>query len=310
MAVAVGEAHHLVLDRRAVARSGATDAAGEHRRAVEPGGQHLMGCPVGEGDVTTHLRQPWKAAPVGAVGERRRARVARLLAGNAEVDAGAPQPWRGAGLEPAALDAEALKRLRQPGRGALAEPAPRGAVQPREQHAVQEGAGCDHQCAAADLAVPVGRYGGDPGIAHRHPGRHRLHHGQAMLLRHHALRRGRVGVAIRLAARRPDRRPLGAVQQAELNAGGVRELTHHAAEGVDFVHQVPLGGAADRRIARHAPDRRRLAGDQTNRTAHARRRQRRFDAGVTAAYDNEIEHRMRVKNTPRQTDRRPQYPAV
>ena len=43
VAVAVGEAHHLVLDRGAVARPAALDGAGEQRRAVDVGADHRVG---------------------------------------------------------------------------------------------------------------------------------------------------------------------------------------------------------------------------------------------------------------------------
>ena len=40
--LALGEAHHLVLDRRAIARADAGDLARIHRRAVEIGADHRM----------------------------------------------------------------------------------------------------------------------------------------------------------------------------------------------------------------------------------------------------------------------------
>ena len=61
MAVAVGESHHLVLDGGTVARAGSPDAAGEHGRTVEAGGQQLVGGAIGEGDMAAHLRQAREA---------------------------------------------------------------------------------------------------------------------------------------------------------------------------------------------------------------------------------------------------------
>ena len=51
----VGEAMHLVLDRRAVARADAFDHAGEHRRAVAAGADDLVRALVGRSDVATDL---------------------------------------------------------------------------------------------------------------------------------------------------------------------------------------------------------------------------------------------------------------
>ena len=55
VAVLVGEAHHLVLDGRAVARPDAFDDAGVHRRAVQAGADDFVGALVGVGDVARHL---------------------------------------------------------------------------------------------------------------------------------------------------------------------------------------------------------------------------------------------------------------
>ena len=49
-------------------------------------------------------------------------------------------------------------------------------------------------------------------------------------------------------------RALGAVEHAELDAGGVDDLAHLAAEGVDLADDLPLGDAADGRVAAHLGD--------------------------------------------------------
>ena len=294
MAAAVGEAHHLVFDGGAVARPGAADAAGKHRRAVEARGQRRVGGGVGKGHVAAHLRQARKPGRVGAARERRRMGVARLLVERAEVDAGAPQPGRGAGLEAPGLQTQAPERLRQAG-GRLLAVAPAGAaLQAGIQHAVEKGAGGHHQRPAADLLPGAGYHRGHPPIAGHHVHYGLLDDRNGGLRRHQRLRRGGVRGAVRLAPGGPDRRPLGAVQQPELDAGGIRQLPHHPAEGVDLVHQVALGRAADGRVARHAANGRGAAGDQARAAAHARGRHRRLDAGVSAANYDQIEHRFRL----------------
>ena len=55
MRALVGEAMHLVLDRGAVARAGALDRAGEHRRAIEGGTNDRVRALVGVRDVAGHL---------------------------------------------------------------------------------------------------------------------------------------------------------------------------------------------------------------------------------------------------------------
>ena len=63
-----------------------------------------------------------------------------------------------------------------------------------------------------------------------------------------------VELLVGLGARRVHRRALGRVQHAELNAAGVDALAHHAAERVDLANDLPLGDAADGRIAAHLGD--------------------------------------------------------
>ena len=290
MAVAVGEAHHLVLDGGAVARPGSLNAAGEHGRAVEAGGQQLVGGGIGEGDVAAHLRQTRETGRIGAARERHREVVARLFVQHGEVDAGTQQPGRGAGLEAAGLDAQTLERLRQAGGRLLAVAPARAAVQAGEQHAIKKGARGHHQRAAADLLPGAGHHRRHPAGTCRHAHHRILDDGNGALGSHQPLCRGGVRLAVGLASGRPDRRSLGAVQQPELDAGGIRQLAHHPAEGVDLVHQVALRGAADGGIAGHAADGRRLAGDQPNAAAHTRGRHRRLDAGVAAADHDQVEH--------------------
>ena len=63
-----------------------------------------------------------------------------------------------------------------------------------------------------------------------------------------------VELLVRLGARRVHGRALGAVEHAELDAGGVDDLAHLAAEGVDLADDLPLGDAADGRVAAHLAD--------------------------------------------------------
>ena len=58
------------------------------------------------------------------------------------------------------------------------------------------------------------------------------------------------------------RRPLGAVQHAELDAGLVGQTAHDPVQGVDLPHQVPLAQAANGRVAAHLADGFQLVGQQ------------------------------------------------
>ncbi len=72
-----------------------------------------------------------------------------------------------------------------------------------------------------------------------------------------------------------------------MQAATIRKARHFAAEGVDLAHQLALRASADGRVARERADLFRIARYQERRDAQARRRERRFDAGVAAADDDD-----------------------
>ncbi len=95
----VGEAHHLVLDGRAVAGTHAVDGPGVHGRTGQPSANDVVGGLPGVGDVARHLGGVLVAT--AQEGEYRYRRVTGLhvelgVVDRAPVDAG----WR-AGLESA-----------------------------------------------------------------------------------------------------------------------------------------------------------------------------------------------------------------
>ena len=83
------------------------------------------------------------------------------------------------------------------------------------------------------------------------------------------LHRRAVELAVGLGARALHGRALAAVEDAELDAGGVGGAAHQPVERVDLAHEMALAEAADRRIAGHLADRREALGDE--RRARAER---------------------------------------
>ena len=83
--------------------------------------------------------------------------------------------------------------------------------------------------------------------------------------------------------------PAASIQQLELNAGRVDRAPHEAAERIDLAHEMPLGRAADRRIARHERHGVRRERAESHATPDTRRRPRRLDTGVAGADDDDIE---------------------
>jgi hypothetical protein len=114
-------------------------------------------------------------------------------------------------------------------------------------------------------------------------------HGHALVAEHAPAHDVVVGVAVALRARRAHRRPLAGVEHPELDAGLVRDDAHLPAERVDLTHQLPLGEAADRGVARHAPDGRRVQHDHRRARARAGRGGHCLYAGVAAADHDHVE---------------------
>jgi hypothetical protein len=74
-----------------------------------------------------------------------------------------------------------------------------------------------------------------------------------------------------------------------LNAGVIDRATHQSAERVDLANEMPLGGAADRRIARHMSYGLERERTQTDANTETGCRMRRFASGMTSADDDDIE---------------------
>ena len=101
-----------------------------------------------------------------------------------------------------------------------------------------------------------------------------------------------VQLAVRLGAWAAHRRPLAAVQQLEMDAGGIGRAGHHAVQRIDLPHQMPLADPADGRVAGHLAERFDPMGQQQGAGAAACRRRRRLAAGMAAAHHHHVEDRV------------------
>ena len=108
MALALLEAHHLVFDRRAIARADAPDVAGVHRRAGEVRGDDGVGRFGGVGDVADDLR---RRDALGQEGERLRRVVALLHLEAVPGDGLAVEARRRSGLQPAHPEPEPVEPI-------------------------------------------------------------------------------------------------------------------------------------------------------------------------------------------------------
>jgi len=67
--------------------------------------------------------------------------------------------------------------------------------------------------------------------------------------------------------------------------GHVRNVPHHTAQRINFVHEMTLARATDGRIARQVGDILQPHGEHGHLRSHARSGESRFDSRVTAAND-------------------------
>ena len=98
-----------------------------------------------------------------------------------------------------------------------------------------------------------------------------------------------VGLLVTLGAGRPDGGAARGVEQAELDADGIGDFGHDAAEGVDLANDVSLGDAADGRVAGHLRDEIGIESEQGGAQAHAGSGHGSFAAGVTGSDYGNVE---------------------
>jgi hypothetical protein len=103
---------------------------------------------------------------------------------------------------------------------------------------------------------------------------------------------------IGLGTRRPHRRTLTGIEDAEMDAGPVRCARHDATQGIDFLHQMTLADAANGRIAAHLAEGVDIMREQESTGTQACRRQGRLGAGMTTANDDDLELSCRGSQCP------------
>jgi hypothetical protein len=94
--------------------------------------------------------------------------------------------------------------------------------------------------------------------------------------------------AVGLGTRGAYGRTLRRIEDPELNTALVGRGGHRTAERIDFLDEMALADAADRRIAAHLAERFDVMGQQQRLRTHAGRCQRGLRAGVPAADDDDV----------------------
>jgi hypothetical protein len=282
MPLTLREAHHLVLDRRAVARPSPGDRPRVHRRRVQLAPHQLVGRRAGVGQVAVHLRQQRRRIVVGRHKARRRLlRRLQLDRRIRVVDRPPVEPRRRPRLQPLQREPEPPQVLRQRQRRRLADPPPGRPLRPRMQHPAEEGPRRQHHRRPRDLRAvlqahpahttcPFEQQARDQPADHPHP---RIGQQRRLCVRP-------VAGLVDLHPRRPHRRPLAAVQDPPMDRAGVRGPAHETPERLDLLHQVPLRHPADARVARRLPDRAQAPRHHEHPRPDPRRRKRGLDPCV------------------------------
>ena len=246
MAFLVTKTHHLVLDRRAIARPAALDRSGVHGRTVDPAANDLVRPRVGVGEMARDLVL---SDPLGTKRKRRRRIVARLTLEFGVVDTAAVQARAGAGLKPPDTETELREMLAEAHRGKIARAACRVIAEPNMDQAFEKRSRSqDHAFGVKNLA-DLRLHATHASILDQQTLYTRLANRQVGRDLEHSLHPRAVGGLVGLGAARAHGRSLARVEEAELDSGFIDGERHLAAERVDLAYQVAFADPADRRIA-------------------------------------------------------------
>ena len=213
--------------------------------------------------------------------------IARLFLHEFEVQRPAIQAWRRARLQARNIERHLTQPRRQLVRGLIAYAAPSPFGTADQDASAEKGPyGQDNRL----RQVTVTFFGDDTGhmpavddqVRHR-----RLDHVKVLLPGDDPLDCRAVKFAICLRPGCAYRRALGRVERTKLDARQVDRPGHGAAERVDFLRQMTLANAANRRVTAHLPQRLKAVRHEQDAGTRARGSQRGFRTGVSAAnYDD------------------------
>jgi len=284
--VPVGKPLHLVLDGWTIARAPPCDCARIDRRFVEVVADHGMYLGRRPGDAAGDLGHVY---PVIQEGERDRFRVRRLHLDARPVDTGGAEAGRRPGLEPAHLQTKPVEPVRQSNGRRFADAAGRDALLADMDQAFEKGASRHHDSACPPRPARLADHASGPVVLNNQVLDSVLDQRQVFIFGKDRLDRLAIEFAICLCSRPPHRWPLGPVEHPELDTAAIRRPAHHPVEGVDFTDQMPLAQPANRRVARHLPNGRKLVGHQRRPSAEPRSGSGSLGAGMPTANDNDVE---------------------
>ena len=285
--VAVGEAHHLVLHRGAVPRSGPVDHAGVHRRAVERFANDRVGPLAGMRDVARHL--PGMLVPAAEVREHRPRLVAGLGLEPGEVDGAPIDARRRAGLQASDRELALAQLARQRVRRRITGAAAFVILHPDVNPPPEKGADGHHHAGGFDADPDAGHHTAHRVAVDEKVGDRLLEQREPARALQHAADVPPVERTVDLGTGRPHSGALAGVEGAEVDPAVVRACRHRPAERVDLLDEVSLADPPDGRVAAHLPEGFDALREQQRLRPRPRRGERRLGAGVAPADDDDVE---------------------
>ena len=244
-----------------------------------------MSTVIGVGQIAGQLRL--RDSP-GVEGKRQRRVIAGLDFETVEIDGAGVEARTGAGLEAAKRETVVGIVLRQSVGRELTGSTGRELAEPDVDHAAKEGAGADHDGTRFIRLTHLRDNAAHAFAIHQQALDQCLFDVKAVLRLQPRLHLQAVTEFVRLGAVAAHGGTLAAIQYAELDAGPVNAMRHLAAHGVDLTHQVPLGNAADGRIAGHQGNAVQVGRENRRATPQARGGKGGLATSVSSAYDNHI----------------------
>ena len=284
----VREAHDLVFERRAIPGTDAGNLSVVERRLMDVPTHQIVDLCRRVNDVTGDL---WRRDCGGLVRKRHHRIVAKVFGKPTEVDAPAIEARGSPGLEPPHLESKRAQRLRQMMRRRFTGAAGRALHITDVHQPVEKRARGHDQRATPDHVAVLKRETNDRSVFDEHLAGALKQPDDIWLRRQRVLHPRSVALLVGLRAWRPDSRAAAAVEQLELDPGGVDRQAHESTQRVDLADEMSFRGAADGRVARHQRDGVRRERTQADAASHPRGRPRRFAAGMTRPNHDDVKIR-------------------
>ena len=286
MPLLVAEAHDLVLDGGAVARTYAAYAAVVERTAPDVAHDDVVGGGVGvsepAGLFLEHGYLGHKGKPVRV--------LAALFLHRRKVYGIAVDPRGSPRLEPPDGQTRAAQAVREQPRGREPRGPRRFGIVPYYHPAVEIYARRDYDRAGGDLLARREPHAARPAALDQDVRRFPLPHGEPGLGAEHGEHELGIQSLVLLPAQRVDGGTLRRVQHLDLQKSAVGSQPHLSAESVYLPDEMSLRRAAYGGIASHVRDRAEAEAEHQGLMPLARRREGRFRARVSSAYDHHIVH--------------------